>query len=124
MAWSTSVVAPPDGSMTEYMASLEKLRGRAEQIYWPGHGGPVRDPDRYVRALLGHRRQREASILARLDAGSATIPDIVKQIYVGLDPRLVGAAGLSTLAHLEDLMARGLVTREAESPLSALYRRV
>ena len=124
MAWSTTVVAPPDGSMSDYMASLEKLRGRGEEIYWPGHGGPVRDPSRYVRALLGHRRQREAAILARLEAGPATIPEIVQQVYVGLDPRLVGAAGLSTLAHLEDLTARGLVARGEGPPLAASFRRI
>ena len=124
MAWSTTVVAPPDGSMSDYMASLEKLRGRDEEIYWPGHGGPVRDPARYVRALSGHRRQREASILARLEAGPATIPEIVQQIYVGLDPRLVGAARLSTFAHLEDLAARGLVAREPGPPFAAMFRRV
>jgi glyoxylase-like metal-dependent hydrolase (beta-lactamase superfamily II) len=124
MAWSTTVVAPPDGSMSDYMASLEKLRGRGEEIYWPGHGGPVQDPSRYVRALLGHRRQREASILARLETGPATIPAIVQQIYVGLDPRLVGAARLSTLAHLEDLTARGLVSRDEGAPLVASFRRI
>jgi glyoxylase-like metal-dependent hydrolase (beta-lactamase superfamily II) len=124
MAWSTTVVAPPDGSMSDYMASLEKLRGRSEEIYWPGHGGPVRDPSRYLRALLGHRRQREAAILARLEAGPATIPEIVQQVYVGLDTRLVGAAGLSTLAHLEDLTARGLVVRGEGPPLAASFRRI
>ena len=67
MAWSTTVVAPPDGVMADYMASLEKLRDREETIYWPGHGGPVRDPKRYVRGLISHRRQREAAILARLE---------------------------------------------------------
>ena len=103
MAWSTSVVAPPDGSMSDYMASLEKLRARDDRVYWPGHGGPVADPNRYVRALLSHRKQREAAILARLEAGPATIPQIVAQVYAGLDPQLKGAAGLSTLAHLDDL---------------------
>ena len=113
MAWSTSVVAPPDGSMTDYMASLDKLRGRAETIYWPGHGGPVTDPERYVRALTGHRRQRETAILARLDGGPLTIPAIVESVYAGLDAKLFGAASLSTRAHLEDLMRRGLVVVEA-----------
>ena len=112
MAWSTSVVAPPDGSMTDYMASLDKLRGRNETIYWPGHGGHVTDPERYLRALTGHRRQREASILARLDGGPLTIPEIVATVYAGIDPKLFGAAGLSTRAHLEDLMRRGMVTEE------------
>ena len=84
MAWSTTVVAPPDGSMADYMASLEKLRSRPETIYWPGHGGPVREPQRYLRALAHHRRQREAAILGRLQAGDTEIPAIVAKIYVGL----------------------------------------
>ena len=80
MAWSTSVVAPPDGSMADYMASLEKVRRRGETIYWPGHGGPVRDPQRYVRGLASHRRQREAAILARLEAGEPSVAEIVERI--------------------------------------------
>jgi glyoxylase-like metal-dependent hydrolase (beta-lactamase superfamily II) len=113
MAWSTSVVAPPDGSMRAYMASLDKLSGRGETVYWPGHGGPVIEPERYVRALIHHRRQREASILAALGDGAQTIPALVAKVYQGLSPSLTRAAGLSTLAHLEDLGERGLVAREA-----------
>jgi len=123
MAWSTSVVAPPDGDMTDYMASLEKLRGRDDAIFWPGHGGPVTDPQRYLRALVGHRRQREAAILARLEPSGVAIPDIVASAYPGLDPRLVKAASLSTLAHLEDLMRRGIVARAVREG-GAVYSRV
>lgn len=112
MAWSTTVVAPPDGSMRAYMASLDRLRQRPETIYWPGHGGPVRDPQRFVRGLIGHRRQREAAIRARLTAGDRTILAIVQTIYQGLKPALQGAAALSVFAHLEDLVERGLVTTE------------
>ena len=82
MAWSTSVVAPPDGSMRAYMDSLDKLRGRAETVYWPGHGGPVLEPQRYLRALIHHRRQREASILNALEGGPQTIPALVAKVYV------------------------------------------
>jgi glyoxylase-like metal-dependent hydrolase (beta-lactamase superfamily II) len=121
MAWSTSVVAPPDGSMGDYMASLEKLRARGETLYWPGHGGPVVDPQRYVRGLLHHRRQREAAILGRIEAGDRTVAAIVAKIYVGLNPALVGAARLSTLAHLQDLLARGLVRADGEPDLKARY---
>lgn len=110
MAWSTTVVAPPTGSMRAFMASLDKLRSRTDRIYWPGHGGPVNEPQRYVRALLHHRRQREASILARLREGDTNIPEIVKATYESLDPRLTRAAGMSVLAHLEDLLERGRVT--------------
>ena len=123
MAWSTSVVAPPDGSMGDYMASLEKLRDRPETIYWPGHGGPVTEPQRYVRGLISHRRQRENAILLRLAEGPTTIAEIVERNYAGLQARLKGAAALSTLAHLEDLLARGLAVRGEGTPLAAVYSR-
>ncbi len=122
MAWSTSIVAPPDGAMGPYMASLEKLKGRPETIYWPGHGGPVREPARFVRALLHHRRQREAAILRRLEAGDTAIPAIVAQVYEGIAPILTGAAALSVLAHLEDLVARGLARCDGAPTLDALYQ--
>jgi glyoxylase-like metal-dependent hydrolase (beta-lactamase superfamily II) len=122
MAWSTTVVAPPDGSMSAYMASLDKLRGRSETVYWPGHGGPVRDPERFLRGLVGHRRMREGAIVAALGEGAMTIPDLVQRMYVGLDPRLHGAAALSVHAHLEDLMARGLAACDGEPALDGLYR--
>lgn len=121
MAWSTTIVAPPDGEMRAYMTSLEKLRGRTETVYWPGHGGPVYEPARFLRGLAGHRRQREAAIRGRIAAGDARIPEIVAAIYQGLDPRLRGAAALSVLAHLEDLVARGLVACEGAPSLDARY---
>jgi glyoxylase-like metal-dependent hydrolase (beta-lactamase superfamily II) len=122
MAWSTSVVAPPDGSMRAYMASLDKLRGRTEAIYWPGHGGPVVEPQRYLRALIHHRRQREASILGVLGDGPQTIPALVARVYVGIDPALTRAASLSTLAHLEDLGERGMVIAEMRNGAETRFR--
>ncbi|KAA2235470.1 MBL fold metallo-hydrolase [Salinarimonas soli] len=123
MAWSTTFIGPPDGSMTEYMASLDKVRCRDETIYWPGHGGPVREPRRFVRALLHHRRQREASILNRLEAGDRTIGEMVPAIYQGLAPALRGAAALNVFAHLEDLVRRGLATSEGAPTLEGRYAR-
>src|SRR5579862_9128555 len=122
MAWSTTIVAPPDGAMTDYMASLEKLGRRSEPVYLPGHGAPVRDAPRYVRFLAEHRRGREASILHRLGKGAADIPSIVKAVYIGLDPRLAGAAALSTLAHLEELVARGAVVTDGQPSIGGTYR--
>ncbi|GJE05710.1 Hydroxyacylglutathione hydrolase [Methylobacterium jeotgali] len=122
MAWATSVVAPPDGSMRAYLASLDRLRERDETIYWPGHGGPVRDPGRFVRALAAHRRQRESAIRARLSAGDRDIGTIVASIYQGLDPRLRGAAALSVFAHLEDLVERGLAAAEGPVLIDGRYR--
>lgn len=122
MAWSTSIVAPPDGSMGAYMESLQKLLRREEAVFWPGHGGPVREPARFVRALLHHRRQREASILDRVAKGEGTVPGIVEAIYQGLAPALKGAAGLSVFAHLEDLVDRGLVLTDGPPTLDGLFR--
>jgi glyoxylase-like metal-dependent hydrolase (beta-lactamase superfamily II) len=124
MGWSTSIVAPPDGSMRAYMDSLDKLRERPETIYLPGHGGPVVEPQRYLRALIHHRRQREASILNALANGPQTIPALVARIYVGLNPALTRAAGLSTLAHLEDLGERGIVVGEASTGGDQRFRLV
>ena len=123
MAWSTSIVAPPDGSMGDYMASLDKLRSRGEAIFWPGHGGPVREPQRWMRALAHHRRQREASILTRIEAGDADVAQIVARVYDNLNPALVGAATLSTLAHLEDLVARGRISMQGELGPAAKFSR-
>jgi glyoxylase-like metal-dependent hydrolase (beta-lactamase superfamily II) len=123
MAWSTTVVAPPDGSMRDYMASIEKLRSRDDLIYWPGHGGPVRDPQRYLRGLYHHRRQREMAILQRLEAGDNTIPSIVARVYDGVDKRLHPAAALNVFAHMEDLIERGLVASDGPATLFARYVR-
>jgi glyoxylase-like metal-dependent hydrolase (beta-lactamase superfamily II) len=122
MAWATPVVAPPDGAMSDYMASLQKLARRSEPVYLPGHGGAVREAPRFVQHYIRHRRAREASVLRRLAKGEADIPTLVRAIYLGLDPRLVKAAGLSVLAHLEDLVARGLVATEGEPSIEGRYR--
>jgi glyoxylase-like metal-dependent hydrolase (beta-lactamase superfamily II) len=122
MAWSTTIVAPPDGAMSDYMASLHKLAERSEPLYLSGHGAPVRDAPRYVQYLIRHRQAREASILRRLGKGAADIPTIVRAVYIGLDPRLVGAAALSVLAHLEELVARGTVVTEGPASIGGIYR--
>ncbi|QGM99061.1 MBL fold metallo-hydrolase [Methylocystis parvus] len=121
MGWSTTVVAPPDGSMTDYMASIERLRARDDSVYWPAHGEPVRDPARYLRALQHHRRAREAAILQRLEAGDATISAMVARIYESVDKRLHGAAAMTVLAHLEDLVARDLVVSDGPLSLTGTY---
>ena len=122
MAWSTSLVTPPDGSMRDYMASLAKLRRRDDRVYWPGHGGPVLEPQRYVRALANHRRQRERAILSRVAAGDGTIERIAAHVYEGLSPALRAAAGLSVLAHLQDLAERGLVAADGPTATGGRYR--
>ncbi len=112
MGWSTSVVSPPDGDMADYMRSLQRLIDRDDAIYYPAHGEPVTKPQQLARGMLGHRKQREGQILRLLERGVGAIPDMVAEMYKGLDPRLFGAAGRSVLAHLVDLNARGLVNEE------------
>ena len=114
MAWSTSVVSPPDGDMADYMASLQKLHERDDTVYYPAHGPAVTNPRQLVRGMLGHRRSREAQILRLLSGAPHAIPDMVSAMYKGLDPRLVGAAGRSVLAHLIDLRTRGRVTSQGD----------
>src|SRR5499427_833594 len=122
MGWSTSIVAPPDGSMSDYMASLDRLAARLETVYLPGHSDMIRDAPDFVARYIAHRRGREASILHRLGKGEADIPSLVRAIYIGLHPALEGAAALSTLAHLEDLTARGLVATDGAPSISSRYR--
>jgi glyoxylase-like metal-dependent hydrolase (beta-lactamase superfamily II) len=122
MAWSTPIVAPPDGSMRDYMDSLGRLSRRTEMTYLPGHGGAVRDGPRLVRQYIRHRHLREAAILRLLAAGETDIPALVRDIYVGLDPRLVAAAGRAVLAHLEDLVERGRVATAGAPSLEGRYR--
>lgn len=122
MAWATSIVAPPDGAMSDYMASLRKLAARPEQLYFPGHGPSVPEATRFVNYLILHRKAREDSILYRLGKGETDIPTIVRAIYIGLDPRLTGAAGLSVLAHMEELVARGVVETDGLPAIDGIFR--
>ncbi|MBO0764976.1 MAG: MBL fold metallo-hydrolase [Hyphomicrobiaceae bacterium] len=111
MGWNTSVIAPPEGSMADYMRSLELLGQRADRdcVYLPGHGGRVGEPQRLVKAFLLHRRMREQAVLDCIRSGTNTVKAIVPVIYRDLDPKLTNAASLSVLAHVEHLISRGLV---------------
>ena len=113
MGWSTTVVSPPDGDMACYMESLERLMGRDQDaVYYAAHGDPIDRPQRFVRGLIGHRRQREGQILRLLEKQVGGIPDMVTAMYAGVDSRLHAAAGLSVLAHLIDLETRGMVRHD------------
>lgn len=118
MSWNTSVVAPPEGNMGDYMRSLDKLVGRADEVYLPGHGGRLYQPGRVVRAFIVHRQMREQAIYDCIKDGKATIADIVPIVYRGLDSRLLGAASLSVAAHVEHLIENGRIASTG-TPLSA-----
>ncbi|MCZ6454625.1 MAG: MBL fold metallo-hydrolase [Alphaproteobacteria bacterium] len=122
MGWSTTVVSPPDGDMRAYMASLEKLQGRSEGIYYPTHGAPITDPSPYVAALLAHRHEREEQIIACLADGVGRIPDMVARMYADIDPGLHRAAGRSVLAHLIHMVETGRAGCEGKPGPDTAYR--
>jgi glyoxylase-like metal-dependent hydrolase (beta-lactamase superfamily II) len=123
MGWSTSVIAPPDGDMAAYMASLDKLLARFDAVYWPTHGPAITEPKGHVRAFIAHRREREAGILDCLGDGVGRIDAIVERLYTGLQPGLRRAAGRSVHAHLIDLAGRGIVESDGP-PASDLHYRL
>jgi glyoxylase-like metal-dependent hydrolase (beta-lactamase superfamily II) len=116
MAWNTTVIAPPEGRMADYIASLEILLDRQDDLFLPGHGGRIFEPQRTVKAYLLHRNWREKSILDVLAKGKTTIRRIVPEIYRGLALHMIPAATLSVQAHVEYLIEKGQVA--ADLPLT------
>lgn len=115
MGWSTTVIGPPDGDMAQYLASLEKLIVRNDHLYYPTHGNPIVQPQRFVRQLIEHRHARERQIEECLRRGMTGIREFVPVIYSEVDKRLHPAAAMSVLAHLQHMVATGLVRQETES---------
>lgn len=124
MGWSTTVVAPPDGDMADYMDSLDAVIARRFATLWPTHGAPVTDPAPFLDAYRAHRLAREAQVIARLAAGDRTIAEMVPVLYAAVDQRLWPAASLSVWAHLIALVRRDLAIAEPEPTLQAIYRPV
>jgi glyoxylase-like metal-dependent hydrolase (beta-lactamase superfamily II) len=122
MGWSTSVIAPPDGSLGDYMRSLDKLLKRDDALYWPTHGPSIPDPKPFVQAFVEHRNARTEAILKRLAAGDSEIPAIVSAVYVGLPANLHKAAGHSVLAHMIELIATGRAESDGPPAVTARYR--
>ncbi|MAW81845.1 MAG: MBL fold metallo-hydrolase [Parvularcula sp.] len=122
MGWATTVVAPPDGDMSAYLDSLDRLLARDDEIYFPTHGAPIENPKRFVRAVKTHRLMRDAQILDQLKKGRSTIMDITAAMYADVDKRLHGAAALNVLAHLIRLVRKGAVACDGEPGMKATYR--
>jgi len=114
MGWSTTVVAPPDGDMADYMASLAKLRARDDRVFYPAHGPAIERPHKLLRGMMGHRLQRERQILRLLGERPAPVAELVPAMYRAVDKVLWPAAGQSVLAHLIDLERRGRVARSGK----------
>ncbi len=117
MGWSTTVIAPPDGDMRAYFASLRLLLGRDDAVLWPTHGGPVTDPPPFLEAYLAHRLEREAQVVASIYGGTGTVPAIVAELYTAVPKELHPAAERSVFAHLVKLVDDGVVS--CDGPLTA-----
>ena len=122
MGWSTTVVAPPDGNMTAYMASLDRVIARRFSTLWPTHGAPIPAPGPFLEAYRAHRLDRERQIIAALTPAGVRIADIVPVLYAAVDRRLWPAASLSVLAHLIALVERGVAVAAPAAILDATYR--
>lgn len=122
MGWSTSIIGPPDGDMTEYMESLQLLLDRDEDIYWPTHGTCIKDVKNYIRAFINHRLDREQQILDCLDEGYAIIKDMVPVMYTETDPAMYGAAARSVFAAMLRMLDNGKIACDGIPSLTAEYR--
>jgi glyoxylase-like metal-dependent hydrolase (beta-lactamase superfamily II) len=113
MGWSTSVIAPPDGHMGQYLASLEKLRARDDRIFYPTHGSLIANPRDWLSQLIAHRRLREVQIVKAMRQGDSGIAGLVDRLYPDIAPALRGAASQQVKAHLDHLVEQGALTRGA-----------
>lgn len=121
MGWSTTVVAPPDGDMADYMTSLDVVIAAEFETLWPTHGAPVTQPAAFLAAYRTHRLEREAQVVARLAAGDRTIAEMVPTLYAAVDQRLWPAASLSVWAHLIKLVKEGRACVDGDPTLAATY---
>ena len=122
MGWSTSLVSPPDGDLTAFMNSLDKLRARPHRRYLPGHGEAVDAPADRVDELLYHRRMRETQILEQLETAAADAAQLTKLIYTEVPAHLHPAAERNVLAHLIDLVQKNRVIPDGTLNTSATFR--
>jgi hydroxyacylglutathione hydrolase len=121
MGWATSIVSPPDGDMTAYMASLDRMTALAPRVLYPGHGAEVRDAPARLTELATHRRGREGQILAALASGPASAAAITRLVYRDVAEFLLPAATRNVLAHLLDLHTRSRVAASPEPGQDAIW---
>ena len=125
MGWNTTVIAPPEGRMSDYLVSLQLLLvGEAAKadVYLAGHGEALHEPQRMVRSYLLHRQMRESMIFEAVRDGLGRVNEITDRVYRGLAPGMLSAAKLSVLAHLEHLFERGLVSCDGAPSLHRTFR--
>jgi glyoxylase-like metal-dependent hydrolase (beta-lactamase superfamily II) len=124
MGWASSLVSPPDGDLTDFMASCARLRARPWDRFHPGHGAPVSDPAGRLDWLIEHRLGREAAILAELADAPATAQDLARRIYTDIPAAVLPAAERNVFAHLVDLQGRSRVAASPELAIAARFSRL
>ena len=123
MGWASTMISPPDGDLTAFLAACSRLATRTDRIYYPAHGAPVTDPDARLAWLVSHRAAREAQILDTLEDGPLTIPALTRAIYADTPAALLPAAERNVFAHLIDLEGRNAVGAQPELAPSAIYEK-
>jgi len=116
MGWAPSLVSPPDGDLTDFMDSLDRLQALGPTRLFPGHGAPVPDGPARIKALRAHRLTRESAVLAAIAAGHSTLPGLVAQVYADTPVQMHPAAARNLLAHLIDLDHRGQIILDLTRP--------
>ena len=123
MGWASSLVSPPDGDLTDFMASCQRLRARDWQVFHPGHGAPINDPAGRLDWLISHRLAREAAILCALADAPANARTLAERVYTDTPPALLPAAERNVLAHLIDLTGKSRVSHDGNLTASAMFTR-
>ncbi len=121
MGWASSLVSPPDGDLTDFMASCEKLKGVAAAAFYPGHGAPITDPGGRLHWLIEHRKGREAQICDALRERSHTAETLTAAVYTDVPKAMYPAAARNVFAHLIDLVQRGIVTASPKLAVDAVF---
>ncbi|WP_341365680.1 MBL fold metallo-hydrolase [Yoonia sp. BS5-3] len=124
MGWASSLVSPPDGDLTDFMRSCARLKGITAKTHYPGHGGPITDPQARLDWLIAHRRSREAQLLAALQPGPGDVETLTQQLYADVTPALHKAAARNVFAHLVDLAERGRIRATPQLALDAKFELV
>ncbi len=124
MGWASSLVSPPDGDLTDFMAACRRLRAREWSVFHPGHGAPIANPAKRLDWLIDHRLQREAQILDALGSGPATAQQLAQRIYTETPAALLPAAERNVFAHLVDLTGRSRVAPLGDLSVASRFKRI
>lgn len=109
MGWNSTLVPVPDGSMADYLRSLERVIGLAYAHYLPAHGGAIVNGPAYAQALLAHRELRNRQVVTAVEDGATSIGELQRRIYPTLALPLRAAARMTLMAHVEYLSELGRI---------------